>query len=174
MVCLMWELSVSSDLFAWVILPLLIFSARICDVSLGTLRVIFISRGFKKIAPFIGFFEVIIWLVAIGQVMQNIGNFASYIAYGREREDGEHPAGAPGSRLCPLRQVHPRVPVALATRPTAVAKAIFRRGAQLAECSCSGITQLLASRTFAMIPSVSRSLPQGTPSRSSSVGRIAL
>jgi uncharacterized protein YebE (UPF0316 family) len=68
--------------FAWVILPLLIFFARICDVTLGTIRVIFISKGFKYIAPFIGFFEVIIWLLAIGQVMNNITNVASYIAYG--------------------------------------------------------------------------------------------
>ena len=73
---------VSADFFAWVVLPLLIFSFRICDVSLGTLRVIFIARGLKYVAPVIGFFEVIIWLVAIGQVMNNITNVASYIAYG--------------------------------------------------------------------------------------------
>ncbi len=73
---------ISSDLFEWVILPLLIFSARICDVSLGTIRVIFISKGIKNLAPLIGFFEVIIWLLAIGQVMNNVTNVASYIAYG--------------------------------------------------------------------------------------------
>jgi uncharacterized protein YebE (UPF0316 family) len=73
---------VSSGLFEWVILPLLIFSARICDVSLGTIRVIFISKGIKYLAPAIGFFEVIIWLLAIGQVMNNLTNVASYIAYG--------------------------------------------------------------------------------------------
>ena len=73
---------VSADIFAWVVLPSMIFFFRICDVSLGTLRVIFIARGFKYIAPVIGFFEVIIWLVAIGQVMSNISNIASYIAYG--------------------------------------------------------------------------------------------
>jgi uncharacterized protein YebE (UPF0316 family) len=72
----------SAELFAWVLLPLLIFFFRICDVSLGTIRVIFISKGLKYIAPVIGFFEVIIWLVAIGQVMNNITNVASYIAYG--------------------------------------------------------------------------------------------
>ena len=72
----------SSDLFAWVILPLLIFFFRICDVSLGTIRVIFIAKGLKYIAPVIGFFEVIIWLLAIGQVMNNITNVACYIAYG--------------------------------------------------------------------------------------------
>jgi len=72
----------SSGLFEWVILPGLIFCARICDVSLGTIRVIFISKGIKYLAPLIGFFEVIIWLVAIGQVMNNLTNVASYIAYG--------------------------------------------------------------------------------------------
>jgi uncharacterized protein YebE (UPF0316 family) len=76
------EFLVTSDFFAWVVLPVLIFSARVCDVSLGTIRVIFISKGLKYIAPVIGFFEVIIWLLAIGQVMQNLTNVASYIAYG--------------------------------------------------------------------------------------------
>jgi len=78
----MADIAVSSELFAWVILPLLIFFCRICDVSLGTIRVIFIAKGLKYIAPAIGFFEVIIWLLAIGQVMNNVTNVASYIAYG--------------------------------------------------------------------------------------------
>jgi uncharacterized protein YebE (UPF0316 family) len=76
------DFAVTSDIFAWVVLPILIFSARVADVSLGTIRVIFISKGLKYIAPVIGFFEVIIWLLAIGQVMQNLTNVASYIAYG--------------------------------------------------------------------------------------------
>ena len=78
----MADIAASSDLFAWVILPLLIFFCRICDVSLGTIRVIFIAKGLKYIAPAIGFFEVIIWLLAIGQVMNNVTNVACYIAYG--------------------------------------------------------------------------------------------
>lgn len=77
----MTDPGVSSDFFAWVVLPLLIFFFRICDVSLGTIRVIFIAKGLKYIAPVIGFFEVIIWLIAIGQVMNNVSNVASYIAY---------------------------------------------------------------------------------------------
>lgn len=70
------------EVFTWVIIPLLIFFARLVDVSLGTLRVIFISKGLKYVAPVVGFFEVIIWLVAISQVMTNITNVYSYIAYG--------------------------------------------------------------------------------------------
>lgn len=71
-----------SSLFTWVILPLLIFFARILDVSIGTLRLIFVSKGYKFYAPLLGFFEVIIWLLAIGQIMQHLDNFLCYIAYG--------------------------------------------------------------------------------------------
>jgi hypothetical protein len=70
------------EVYAYIVLPLLIFLARICDVSLGTIRVIFISKGVTYLAPIIGFFEVIIWLLAIGQVMNNLTNVVSYVAYG--------------------------------------------------------------------------------------------
>jgi uncharacterized protein YebE (UPF0316 family) len=72
----------NSDVFAWVILPMLIFLARICDVSLDTLRLIFVSKGIKKVAPLLGFFEVIIWLLAVGQIMKHLDNVICYIAYG--------------------------------------------------------------------------------------------
>ncbi|MDI6720171.1 MAG: DUF2179 domain-containing protein [Methanomicrobiales archaeon] len=72
---------VHSDLFAWVILPLLIFCARIVDVSMGTIRIIFVSRGLRTLAPILGFFEISIWLMAIGQIMRNLDNPLSYIAY---------------------------------------------------------------------------------------------
>jgi len=78
----MVESVVSPEIFTYVILPILIFLARICDVSLGTIRVIFISKGIRYLAPIIGFFEVIIWLLAIGQIMNNLTNFVAYIAYG--------------------------------------------------------------------------------------------
>lgn len=71
----------NSDLFVWVMLPALIFLARIADVTFGTIRIIFVSRGNKLFASLLGFFEVLIWLVAIGQIMQNLNNFACYIAY---------------------------------------------------------------------------------------------
>ncbi len=71
-----------SDLYTWVLIPLLIFAARVFDVSLGTLRFIFVTRGQRYLAPVVGFFEVIIWLLAIGQIMQNLDNVLCYIAYG--------------------------------------------------------------------------------------------
>lgn len=59
----------------------LIFLARVADVSLGTLRISFISRGEKNLAPVIGFVEMLIWLFAIGQLVQNLTNVAYYLAY---------------------------------------------------------------------------------------------
>ncbi|VVB60415.1 Uncharacterised protein [uncultured archaeon] len=71
----------NSDLFKWVILPILIFVARLMDVSLGTLRIIFVSHGLKYIAPIVGFVEINIWLLAIGQIMQNLNNLVCSLAY---------------------------------------------------------------------------------------------
>jgi len=70
------------DIYSWIIVPLLIFSARVADVTLGTLRFIFISRGYRWLAPVVGFFEVTIWLVAIREVLVNLRNIACVLAYG--------------------------------------------------------------------------------------------
>jgi len=70
-----------SEAFTLILLPVLIFLARVLDVSFGTIRVIFILRGRKYLAPIIGFFEILIWLVAIGRVMQNLNNVFCYVAY---------------------------------------------------------------------------------------------
>jgi len=72
---------IGSEFYAWIILPLLIFIARVCDVSLGTIRIIFVSKGLKYLAPLIGFFEILIWLLAIGQIIQNLTNVYYYIFY---------------------------------------------------------------------------------------------
>ena len=71
----------NSGIYTWLILPALIFCARIVDVSMGTIRVIFISRGLKYLAPIVGFFEILIWLLAIGQIMKNLSNPLCYVAY---------------------------------------------------------------------------------------------
>ena len=70
-----------SGVFTWVVLPALIFVARICDVSLGTIRVIFVSRGYRHLAPLLGFFEISIWLFAIGQIMRDLTDISIYLAY---------------------------------------------------------------------------------------------
>jgi len=66
---------------SWWLLPLFIFVARTVDVSLGTLRVIFISRGHQWLGPLTGFFEILIWLLAVSQIMSNLDNWICFLAY---------------------------------------------------------------------------------------------
>jgi len=70
-----------SQIYALVVLPLFIFAARILDVSLGTIRIISISKGLKYLATVLGFFEIMVWLLAIRQIFQNLANVFYYIAY---------------------------------------------------------------------------------------------
>jgi uncharacterized protein YebE (UPF0316 family) len=67
--------------FQYLIMPLLIFLARICDVSLCTVRLILLYRGRRIIAPVIGFIEALIWLLAIRQIMNNLTNPFVYIGF---------------------------------------------------------------------------------------------
>lgn len=75
------DILINSEIMIWVVIPLLIFMARIVDVTIGTARVIFVSRGYKALSTVTGFFEILIWLLAIGQIMQNLSNPLCYIAY---------------------------------------------------------------------------------------------
>ncbi len=67
----------------WVMIgnALLIFYLRLVDVSLGTVRLIMIGRGRRKIAPLLGFVEVTIWVVAISQVITNLDNIFNILGY---------------------------------------------------------------------------------------------
>ena len=76
-----WEF-LESPWFAYLALPAAIFAARVIDVALGTMRIIFISHGHKVLAPLMGFVEVTVWLLAIGQIMRNLSNPLCYLAYG--------------------------------------------------------------------------------------------
>lgn len=71
----------STPVFSWVVLPFLIFVARICDVTVGTIRLMALSRGINFIVPILAFFEILIWLLAIGQIFNRPMNVFCYFAY---------------------------------------------------------------------------------------------
>ncbi len=77
----MESLGISEEIFAYVILPLLIFLARIIDVSINTIRIIYVLGGRRLTATLLGFVESFVWLMAIRQIFQHLDNWASYIAY---------------------------------------------------------------------------------------------
>jgi len=72
---------ISPELYAWVILPLLIFLARVCDVTMETVRIVFISKGIRVLAAVIAFFEIVIWLLAVEVVMKDLANIANFLAF---------------------------------------------------------------------------------------------
>lgn len=52
--------------------PLAIFALRIVDVSLSTLRVLLSVRGVRWVVPLIGFFEVLVWIFAVGNAIRHL------------------------------------------------------------------------------------------------------
>ena len=74
-------LGFSENIFSYVILPLLIFLARITDVSINTIRIIYVLGGRRFTATLLGFFEAFIWLMAIRQIFAHADNWISYLAY---------------------------------------------------------------------------------------------
>ena len=69
------------DWYVWVGLPLLIFLARVFDVTLGTLRIIFTSRGMRNLAPVLGFIETFVWIIAVSSLVKHAQNVAAYVGY---------------------------------------------------------------------------------------------
>lgn len=74
-------LGVDNSVFHFIILPILIFMARIVDVSINTIRIIFMLHGKKLLSTLLGFFESLIWLLAISQIFQNLSSWPTYLAY---------------------------------------------------------------------------------------------
>ncbi len=74
-------LGFSSEIFSFLILPLLIFLARICDVSINTIRIIYMLGGRRLTATLLGFFEAFIWLLVIREIFKHLDNWLCYVAY---------------------------------------------------------------------------------------------
>jgi len=74
-------LGISENIFSYVLLPLLIFIARITDVSINTIRIIYVLGGRRMTATILGFFESFIWLMAIRQIFEHLDNWVCYVAY---------------------------------------------------------------------------------------------
>jgi uncharacterized protein YebE (UPF0316 family) len=74
-------LTFSDELFSFVLLPLLIFLARIIDVSINTIRIIYVLGGRRVTATVLGFIESFVWLMAIRQIFEHLDNWLCYIAY---------------------------------------------------------------------------------------------
>ncbi len=60
---------------------LLIFALRVVDVTVGTLRVLFVIRGHKGLAWVLGFSQALVFVVAIRQVLSDLSNWTNMLGY---------------------------------------------------------------------------------------------
>lgn len=65
----------------WYIIAL-IFAARLLDVPIGTVRMMMVMAGHKYVSAMLGFFEVIIWVIAVGKAIAYLDSVVALIAYG--------------------------------------------------------------------------------------------
>lgn len=68
------------DPHAW-LFALLIFALRVGDMSLDTIRVLFMVRGKKLLVWVLGFFQALIFVVAISSVLTQLNNILNVIGY---------------------------------------------------------------------------------------------
>src|SRR5690606_10721049 len=60
---------------------ILITILRALDVGMATVRIVLLSRGRRGIATLIGFFEALIWVIAVARVLDNLDDPARMIAF---------------------------------------------------------------------------------------------
>lgn len=65
----------------WIVLPLIVFFSRVMDVSMSTIRIMLIVNERKLQASLLSFFEMFVWLIAVTQVLQNLNNWITYVAF---------------------------------------------------------------------------------------------
>jgi uncharacterized protein YebE (UPF0316 family) len=70
-----------TELFAGPWGPLFIFGLRIIDVTLATLRMLLTIRDQRTVVPFVGFFEALIWVTAVGLAIQNLHSVLHLLGY---------------------------------------------------------------------------------------------
>jgi len=66
------------EVILWVFL---IFLLRVGAIALGTVRVLFVVRGERLLAPITGFVQTLLLVVAIGKVVQDLTNIPNVLAY---------------------------------------------------------------------------------------------
>ena len=143
---------------------LLIFGLRIVDVSAATLRLLFIFRGQKALAWVMGFFQAIVFVVAISKVLTDLDNPWNMIGYAAGFATGTVVGMALEERLAVgyahVRVISPR-------RGPAVTQALRQAGFAVTELAGRGrdgtVTVLNLSITRRQLPEVRQLVTQTDP-----------
>lgn len=140
----------------WAI-ALMIFGLRVTDMSLDTLRMLFVVRGRKGIAWTLGFFEAAIYIVAITRVLSNLKNPLTILGYAAGFATGNVVGMLIEERLA---IGHIQMSIVSTARGVALAQALREAGFAVTEVSARGkdgmVHILNASVLRKDVPSVER------------------
>lgn len=116
--------------------PLVIFVMRVMDVTLGTLRLVYVTRGARILASILGFVEILIWITAAGNTILHLTSPLHLVGY----------AGGFGVGTWVGMWVEQRLPVGTATvqafcrgRDSGIADALRRMGLGVTEVEGEGL-----------------------------------
>jgi uncharacterized protein YebE (UPF0316 family) len=123
------------------LLPLVIFALRVCDMSLDTLRVLFVIRGRRPITWILGFFQSAIWVIAITSVLANVNNIWNLIGYAAGFATG-NVVGMMIEEWLAIGHAHMRI--ISSSRGSAIAESIRQDGYAATELSGRGKDGMVA------------------------------
>lgn len=69
------------DIISYMLLPALIFLARVADVTVATVKLMFVVNNARKAAAILGFFEALITIMALSRIMQDANNMLAFVMY---------------------------------------------------------------------------------------------
>jgi len=113
----------------------LIFGLRVSDMSLDTLRMLFVMRGRKPFAWGLGFFQALIFVVAITSVISNLDNPLNVVGYAAGFATGNVVGMLIEERLA-IGHVHLRI--ISSRRGTAIASRLRDEGYAVTEIPARG------------------------------------
>ena len=114
---------------------LLIFVLRITDMSLDTLRMLFVVRGRKQIAWVLGFCQSAVFVIAITRVLSNLNNPLMVLGYAAGFATGNVLGMLVEERLA---VGHIQLQIISRRRGAALAKALRKAGYGVTEISARG------------------------------------
>lgn len=120
---------------------LLIFMLRVGDMTLDTVRVLFVVRGKKKLAWVLGFFQAIIFVVAISQVLTNLTNILNVLGYASGFATGNVIGMLIEERLA-IGHIH--LTIVSPAHGTALAEKLRAQGFAVTEISGRGLNGMVA------------------------------
>lgn len=123
-----------SSLNPW-LYAFMIMLLRICDMSLDTIRVLFVVRGKKLLVFILGFFQSVIFVVAISSVLTKMGNILNVLGYALGFATGNVVGMLIENRLA---IGHILVTIISSTRGTSIAERLRASGYAVTEISGRG------------------------------------